>query len=104
MGKYSSGPDEKDVETMMRAMGALHSGVVTLTVSPDGIGSNTGLKMTAMMHFNVLPGSSLPATVVHDSRYPCQNCASFWGHAFNALYGLDALVGKAYEQTELWSK
>lgn len=98
----SNGPDAMDVETFMRAMGALHSGVVTLAFGPVGIGPNGGLLTTAEMAFAVLPGSQLPAVVGATSHWPCNQCKSFMGHLYHLLHGLDVEVQKVYEQSELW--
>lgn len=98
----SSGPDEIDIETMMRAMGALHSGVVTVAFSPVGIGSSGGVITTAEMHFTVLPGSHLPTIVGATAHWPCNQCKSFWGHLYHLLHSLDAQIGRTYEQESLW--
>jgi hypothetical protein len=87
---------------MMRAMGSLHSGHVVLEVLPSGTSLNGGVETRLTMHFDVLPGSSLPATVVCTSNYPCGTCGSFWGHVFNGLYGLDVMIGQTYENKKLW--
>lgn len=100
--KSTTGPDELDVETMMRAMGALHSGNVGVMFTPVGIGSNGGVNVAAMMNFNVLPGSSLPAAVVAEAVYPCKVCGSFWGHVYSTLHALDQKIGEVYEQESLW--
>lgn len=101
--KSTNGPDEVDVETMMRAMGALHSGHVGVMFSPLGTGSTGGVLVAAMMNFDVLPGSSLPAAVVAEGPYPCKDCGSFWGHVYSVLHALDSKIGQVYEQTSLWS-
>jgi hypothetical protein len=100
--KSTNGPDEVDIETMMRAMGALHSGHVGLMFSPLGTGSTGGVLVQAMMSFDVLPGSSLPAAVVAEGPYPCKECGSFWGHAYSVLHALDCKIGQVYEQSSLW--
>lgn len=104
MGKSSTGPDLIDVETMMRAMGALHSGHVELVVKPRGLGLGTGVEIVASMNFDVLPGSALPSQVISQSEWPCGVCGSFWGHVFNGLYALDYQIGQVYEQSDLWEK
>jgi hypothetical protein len=100
--KSSSGPDEIDVETMMRALGALHSGHVGLMFSPLGTGSIGGVLVTAVMTFDVLPGSSLPAAVTAEGKYPCSECKTFWGHVFSVLHGLDYQIGRVYQNETLW--
>jgi hypothetical protein len=103
MGKYSSnGPDWIDCEMMMRAMSAVHSGHVELLMQPNGNGLNGGVSITLTMHFDVLPGSSLPAAVVCESKYPCGECGSLMAHIFSGLYALDKKIGELYENSELW--
>jgi len=98
----TTGPDEVDVETMMRAMGALHSGHVGIMFSPSGTGSSGGVTVAAMMTFDVLPGSSLPAGVVAEGDYPCKECGTFWGHVYSMLHALDRKIGEVYQQESLW--
>lgn len=98
----SNGPDEVDLETMMRAMGALHSGVAELQLSPLGIGGSGGLITTARLIFHTMPGSALPAVVGATSNWPCKQCKSFYGHLYHLLHALDQEVGKAYRNEELW--
>lgn len=104
MGKSTNGPDLIDCEAMMRAIGAVHSGHVELRLRPTGTGLGTGVSIQAIMNFDVLPGSSLPAQIVSESDWPCGVCGSFWGHVFNGLYALDFKIGEVYEQSELWQK
>ena len=98
----TNGPDVLDVETMMRALGALHSGHVVLTVSPFGTGSTGGVRTEAVMNFEVLPGSALPAQVSASSRYPCPEHQTFWGHIYALLVTLDWETSKVYKQESLW--
>ena len=98
----SNGPDEIDVETMMRAMGALHSGVVSLLVSPVGTGSSGGVQTTACISFSVLPGSSLPSEVGVTGKWPCKQHKSYWGHIYALLNSLDFEISKVYENEKLW--
>jgi hypothetical protein len=102
MGKPTNGPDEVDVMTMMRAMGALHSGRVSVLFTPRGIGSDTTVDVVASMEFDVLPGSSLPPLVSSIAPWPCKTCKSFWGHVYNGLYTLDQKIGEVYEQKDMW--
>lgn len=104
MGKSSNGPDLVDVESVMRALGALHSGHVVLSVQPLGNGFGTGVAVKLSMNFDVLPGSALPAVVGSDSEWPCGVCGSFWGHVFNGLYALDFKIGEVYGNSKLWDK
>ena len=98
----SIGPDEMDVETMMRAMGALHSGTVCVAFSPVGTGSSGGVLTTAQIVFDVLPGSQLPSVVGTTGQWPCNQCKSFWGHIYHLLHSLDHEISKVYEQESLW--
>lgn len=100
--KSMNGPDEIDCETMMRAMGALHSGHVGLMFSPFGTGSTGGMMVVGMMTFDVVPGSSLPAAVAAEGPYPCKECGTFWGHVYSVLHALDVKIGEVYEQSTLW--
>jgi len=93
---------EVDAETMMRALGALHSGYVVLMFSPLGTGSSGGVMVTASMHFNVLPGSSLPVAVMAEGAFPCKECKTFWGHVYSVLHELDAEIGRTYRNETLW--
>lgn len=100
--KSTNGPDVLDVETMMRALGALHSGSVSIALSPRGTGSSGGLVTSAQIALDVLPGSSLPTVIGATSEWPCKKCGSFWGHMFGLLYELDVEVGRTYRQETLW--
>lgn len=100
--KSTNGPDYLDAETMMRAMGALHSGHVGLLFSPLGTGSTGGVLVSAAMTFDVLPGSSLPGVVGVEGQYPCKECGSFWGHVYSLLHALDVEIGRVYQQDSLW--
>lgn len=102
MGKPSNGPDWIDVETMMRAMSALHSGKVGLTLLPVGIGSSGGLSMAASIMFDVLPGSAIPPCVSIVKNWPCSQHVTLPGHGFALLLELDFKVGQMYEQASLW--
>ncbi len=96
------GPDWIDVETLMRAIGALHSGHVAVIVSPDGIGSTGGVDVAASMLFDVLPGSALPESVVSHKRWPCDTHKTLAAHAFALLYELDYAISKVYKNETLW--
>jgi len=98
----TNGPDHLDVETMMRAMGALHSGVVSIAFAPIGIGPSGGVLTTAEIHFHTLPGSSLPMIVGATANWPCNQCKSFWGHLYHLLHRLDYEISKAYKNEALW--
>jgi len=98
----STGPDWIDVEMLMRALGGLHSGHVAIIVSPDGIGSSGGVDVAASMLFDVLPGSSLPASVAVHGSWPCSTHTTLASHAFSLLHDLDFEVSKVYKNESLW--
>lgn len=98
----TKGPDWTDCETIMRAISGLHSGHVALIVSPAGTGSSGGLDVAASMLFDVLPGSSLPASVVTRKEWPCTTHATLAAHCFRLLYELDYEISKVYQQESLW--
>jgi len=98
----TTAPDWIDVETLMRAIGGLHSGHVALIVSPDGIGSSGGVDVAASMLFDVLPGSSLPPHVAVNGAWPCKEHTTLAAHAFSLLYDLDYEISKVYQQESLW--
>jgi len=100
--KSTNGPDWIDVEMLMRAIGGLHSGHVAVIVSPDGIGSSGGVDVAASMLFDVLPGSSLPASVAVHKRWPCATHATLAAHAFSLLHELDFEISKVYKNESIW--
>lgn len=102
MGKSMNGPDWTDVEMLMRAIGALHSGRVGLTLLPRGIGASGGLELGASIMFDVLPGSSIPPEATVIKTWPCASHASLEGHCFAALHELDYAISKLYNQESLW--
>jgi hypothetical protein len=104
MGKPSNGPDLTDVETLMRAIGSLHTGTVGVVFSPRGIGSSGGVEVSCAMNFDVLPGSALPPVVMVTSQWPCADGHDFWSHVFDGLYKLDFEISKVYKNEDLWAK
>lgn len=104
MGKSESGPDEIDVMSMMAALSALHSGLVDLSVRLDGTGFVPVAKVRMTMHFDVLPGSSLPPEVAVECTWPCASHKTLWACVYNGLHVLDHEIGKMYNQSELWEK
>lgn len=98
----TSSPDWIDVETMMRAMSALHSGRAGITVLPRGIGATGGLSVGASFMFDVLPGSSIPESVSAIKDWPCSSHRDLVSHCFALLYELDHKIQRMYEQTEIW--
>lgn len=102
MGKYTNGPDEIDVMSMMAALSALHSGHVDLNMSLDGNGFVPLAVVRIVMHFDVLPGSSLPPEVAVESKWPCKAHKTLWACVYNGLHVLDHEVSKVYNQEQLW--
>lgn len=100
--KSTNGPDVTDVESLMRAIGTLHSATVSATFSPDGIGSTGGVKLTLSASFDVLPGSSVARLIVAESRWPCPEGHDIWAHIFQGLYQLDYQISQAYQNESLW--
>jgi len=98
----TNGPDWIDIRAMMTALRVLHSGEVALILSPDGTGSTGGVDVAASMMFDVLPGSSLPASVVAHGIWPCDTHSSIVAHCFSLLYDLDYKISQVYKQEELW--
>jgi len=102
MGKSTNGPDWTDVETMLRALSALHSGHAGVTLLPRGIGSSGGLTVGCAMMFDVLPGSSVPEMVATDSVWPCSEHHDLAAHVYKGLHELDFEISKAYKNETLW--
>jgi hypothetical protein len=100
--KSTNGPDWIDVEMLMRALEGLHSAHVALIISPAGTGSTGGVEVAASALFDVLPGSSLPASVAVHKKWPCTAHASLAGHCFAALHELDFRIGQTYKNEALW--
>jgi hypothetical protein len=98
----SNGPDWIDVEMLMRALSALHSANVAVIISALGTGSSGGVDVAASALFDVLPGSSLPVSVVVNRAWPCNTHKTLAAHAFNALHELDYEIGKVYNNEKLW--
>lgn len=98
----SNGPDWVDCEMLMRALSGLHTGHVACIVSPFGIGSTGGVDVVASMLFDVLPGSSLPAGVQVQKRWPCNTHKTLAAHCFSLLHELDYEISKVYQNERLW--
>lgn len=101
--KSSNGPDWVDIESLMRAIGVLHSGNVNVRLLPDGIGSSGGMKVSAAIRFDVLPGSSVPPVVFVEDVFPSANCATIEGCVFGLLYRLDFAISQVYKNEKLWN-
>lgn len=102
MGKSMSGPDWTDVEMMLRALSALHSGEAGLTILASGHGSSGGVSVAASIMFDVLPGSSLPPCVSVVKGWPCTQHVELAAHCFALLHELDYEISKVYKQESLW--
>jgi hypothetical protein len=100
--KSTNGPDWTDLEAMMRAMQALHSGHVALIVSPNGTGFGTGVDIAASMLFERLPGSSLPEGVGCHVGWPNRTSATLEGACYKLLHELDYAISQVYQQESLW--
>ena len=98
----SSGPDWIDVESLMRAIGALHSAHVAVVVSPFGIGATGGVEVTVNAIFERLPGSALPPAVSVSKQWPCNTHKTLAAHAFSLAHELDHAIGQVYQNESLW--
>jgi len=98
----STGPDWIDVESMMRAISALHSGHVAVIVSPAGTGATGGVDVAASIIFDVLPGSSLPENVGVCKPWPCSTHKTLAAHAYSLMHELDYAISQVYKQESLW--
>lgn len=97
----STGPDETDLQAAMRAIGALHSGAVTVIITPIGGSPNGGLLLTVAMSLTVLPGSSLPNLVTIESRWPCADCKTLVAHLWGQMIALDHAVELTWNKLPL---
>jgi hypothetical protein len=95
-------PDWIDIESLMRAMGSLHSGQVGLTILPAGTGFSGGVSVAASIMFVVLPGSALPECISVVKAWPCSTHKSLSAHCFSLLYELDYKISAVYKQESLW--
>jgi hypothetical protein len=98
----ANGPDWVDCESLMRAIGALHSAHVAVIVSPRGTGATGGVDVAASAIFDVLPGSSIPETVGVSKGWPCNTHKTLAAHAFALLHELDFAISKVYQNEALW--
>lgn len=100
--KSTNGPDWIDVEMMLRAMSALHSVSVGITLLPRGIGATGGLSVGANCIFDVLPGSSIEPAISLTKDWPCSQHADLASHCFALLHELDFKIGQMYKNEVLW--
>jgi hypothetical protein len=98
----TNGPDWIDVEVMMRALNALHSGKAGLTFLPRGIGSSGGLETGASFMFDVLPGSSIDPCTTVIKNWPCTQHKTLAAHCFALLHELDFAISEMYKNEALW--
>lgn len=98
----TTGPDWIDCLGLMTAIGALHSGQVAVIVSQSGPGIGTGLSVAASILFDKLPGSSLPASVVVEEQFPCNEHKTLAAHSYSLLHKLDYEISKTYKNEKVW--
>jgi hypothetical protein len=97
----TNGPDMIDIETMMRAIEALHGGAVKLAVSPAGIGPTGGLAVVLSYSTAAVGVAGLAEDLVIVNRWPCPIHRDFWSCVFEGLYRLDSAIGRNYTQRTL---
>lgn len=101
MARHTNGPDLTDVETMMRAIEALHGGQVRLTFSPAGIGALGGMVVVlSYSHPSIVTGGQEEEAIVVN-KWPCSIHMEIWSCVFEGLYRLDSAIGQMYVQTRL---
>lgn len=101
MGKSTNGPDQTDVETMMRAIEQAHTGRVQLTVSCAGIGPGGGLAVVLSFSLPSVCGREDEDQVLVVNRWPCPLHRDWWACIFEGLYRLDRAIGRQYHQDTL---
>jgi len=99
--KSTTGPDELDVMSLMKAMQTIHDGAVELIVRSPGTGFTPFVSVVCRATFDVLDGSRLPKMVEVENQYPCGKHETMMAHIFDGLYRLDSAIQRAYEQLEL---
>lgn len=98
----TNSPDWVDVQGMMRAIQAVHSGRIEIVVSPLGTGFGSGVDVHCRMLFDVLPGSQVPPVVEVNRPWPCNEHKSMASHVYSLIYELDFQISKVYNQEGLW--
>jgi len=101
MGKSWRRIDGIDIAAMLIAIQTVHAGRVELSVLPDGLGFGPSVMVKLTATFDVVPGSSLPTTVVVENAWPCKEHDDLLAHMYDGLYRLDAAIQTAYEQAKL---
>ena len=102
--KSTNGPDWIDIRAMMVAIGALHTAHVEVVCSPLGTGSTGSVQVECAAHFDLLPGSSLPQTVLVNGPWPSVTNGSLEELAYNLLWKLDYEISQVYKQEGLWAE
>lgn len=87
--KSTNGPGWTDLETTMRAIGSLHSGIVSLTVLPLGIGATGGLRVVASYAESLESVQGVDDITCTETQWPCPEGCTFEGHCYAQLLGLD---------------
>lgn len=99
--KSTTGPDWTDIEGMLRALEALHTGEVVLTVSTAGIGASGGLVLSAHHVLATLGEDATHTGVGVDATWPNQQHAELAAAAYELLYRLDFAIGEHYQQQKI---
>lgn len=88
----------------MRAIQAVHSAHVEVTLSPRGTGFGTGVDVQLTSRMDVLPGSAIPELISVANSWPCGEHADLMAHIYAGLYALDFEIQKTYENSKLWQE
>lgn len=99
--KSTNGPDWMDVESALRAIDGIHSGVTTVTISTLGTGSSGGLQLEIITRWPNVPGAEGVSEVSSKSSWPCSECSTLVGHLMGGIYRHDFNIGEAYVQKRL---
>jgi len=101
LASYTNGPDVTDLQAVMRAVGALNSGEVKVTITPRTGSVSGGLHVVTTITLTPLPGSSLPATISAECDWPTQGHSDFVGFLWAGIVALDGHIEKTYNQLPL---
>jgi len=102
VGKFTTPPpDWTDVESMLRAIDALHQCKTGLLITARGIGATGGLHLEVLSEFDVLPGSNQLQEVQSTSDWPNAEGCTLATHVFGGLYIHDRAIQTHYEQLQL---
>lgn len=97
----TNGPDWTDIEAMMRAQEALHTGAVVLTVSTVGIGATGGMALSAHHVLETLADGGTLTGVGVDTLWPNRTHRTLEACIYELLYRLDFAIGEAYQQMKM---